>query len=38
MKQNEQQRTLKDKKEKNNSNSLSKFYWLPSSASKIVFF
>jgi len=33
MKQNEQHENLKDlKKEKNNSNSLSKFYWLPSSA------
>jgi len=33
MKQNEQQRNLKDlNKEKNNSNSLSKFYWLFSSA------
>jgi len=33
MKQNEQQRNLKDLiKEKKNSNSLSKFYWLSSSA------
>jgi len=33
MKQKEQQRNLKDlKKEKKNSNSLSKFYWLSSSA------
>jgi len=31
MKQNEQQRNLKDLKE-NNSNSLSEFYWLSSSA------
>jgi len=32
-KQNEQQRNLKDlKKEKNNGNSFSKFYWLSSSA------
>jgi len=33
MKQNEQQQNLKDlKKEKNNSNSLSEFYWLSSSS------
>jgi len=33
MKQNEQQRNLKDlKKEKNNSNKFGKFYWLSSSA------
>jgi len=35
MKQNEQQRNLKNFKKKNNSNSLSKFYWLSSSALKI---